>query len=85
MFIQKLQGFCCKLLSGLHSTAIKIFATLSIIWMVFIGYIIWWNSISSTGYDKSFKWDEWIWFGVVPAIVPYLFYFIWKKEEENKE
>ena len=81
MFIQKLQEFCCKLLSGLHSTAIKIFATLSIIWMVFIGYMIWWNSISSTGFDKSFKWDEWIWFGFVPAVVPFIIYIIWKKQE----
>jgi hypothetical protein len=30
--------------------------------------------------DKSFRLDEWIWFGIVPALAPYLFVFIWKPE-----
>ncbi len=49
--------------------------------MVIIGYLVWWNGISDPGFDKSFKWDEWIWFGFVPAIVPFVLYLIWKKEE----
>ena len=81
MFIQKLREFFCKLLSGSHSTTIKIFATLSILWMTLIGYLIWWNGIVSPGFDKSFKWDEWILFGFVPAIAPFVLYLIWKKEE----
>ena len=36
--------------------------------------------ISDPGFDKSFKWDEWIWFGFVPAIAPFVLYLIWKKE-----
>jgi len=86
MFFHNLQEFFNKLFSKNCSTKIRIFATLSLVWMMAIGYLIWWNGISSSGHDKSFRWDEWIWFGVVPAITPYLFYFIWKKkEEENKE
>ena len=60
---------------------VKISSTISIVWMVFIGYLIWWNGIQSPGFNKSFKWDEWIWFGLVPAIVPFIFYLIWKKKD----
>ena len=70
-----------KMFSGNLSIVGKIFVSLSIIWILFIGYLIWWNSIISPIGDKSFRWDEWIWFGVAPAIVPYLFYFVWKKSE----
>jgi hypothetical protein len=31
--------------------------------------------------DKSFRWDEWFWFGIIPAVAPYLFHFIWKKKD----
>ncbi len=50
----------------------------------FIGYLTWWNGLKSPGLDKRFRWDEWFWFGIVPAIMPYLFYFIWKKKD-NKD
>jgi len=50
-------------------------------WMAFIGYMIWWNGISNPGFDKSFKWDEWIWFGFVPATFPFVIYMIWKEGE----
>ena len=63
----------------------KILLTISLIWMLIVGYLTWWNGLKSPTGDKSFQWNEWIWFGVVPAITPYLFYFIWKKKEENKE
>ena len=63
----------------------KILLTISLLWMLIVGYLTWWNGLNSLTRDKSFDWDEWIWFGVVPAIVPYFFYFIWKKKEENKE
>tara|TARA_B100001996_G_scaffold27851_1_gene21347 strand:- start:124 stop:369 length:246 start_codon:yes stop_codon:yes gene_type:complete len=81
MFIQNLQEYFKKLLSGQHSTKIKIFSTLSILWMVLIGYLTWWNGISDPGFDKSFKWNEWFWFGFVPAVVPFILYLIWKKQE----
>jgi len=55
-------------------------------WIVLIGYLTWWNGLKGIALDKSFKWDEWFWFGVVPALVPYLFYYIWnnKKISNNK-
>ena len=81
MFLQKLKNLFCGNLSGKE----KILATISLAWIVIVGYLIWWNGLNSLTGDKSFHWDEWIWFGVVPAIVPYFFYFIWKKKEENKE
>ena len=57
MFKNNFKEFIEKLFSGNQSTLIKIFSTLSIIWMVFIGYLIWWNGIKNPGFDKSFKWD----------------------------
>ena len=63
----------------------KILLTISLLWIIIVGYLTWWNVLNNLTGDKSFRWDEWIWFGVIPAIVPYLFYFIWKKKEENKE
>ena len=43
------------------------------------GYLVWANGLYARG-DKSFRLDEWIWFGIVPALAPYLFVFIWKPE-----
>ena len=63
----------------------KILLTISFLWMLIDGYLTWWNGLNSPTSDKSFNWNEWIWFGVVPAITPYLFYFIWKKKKEIKE
>jgi hypothetical protein len=36
------------------------------------------------------KWVEWIWFGLIPAVAPYIFFYIWKPESvknyfKNKE
>jgi len=59
----------------------KIYYTLSLGWIIFIGYLTWWNGLRNPSLDKSFRWDEWIWFGLVPALSPYLFYYIWKKKE----
>ena len=81
MFKNNFKGFIDKLFSGNQSSLIKIFSTLSIIWMIFIGYLIWWNGIKNPGFDKSFKWDEWIWFGFVPATFPFVIYMIWKEGE----
>tara|TARA_B100000886_G_scaffold333731_1_gene288236 strand:+ start:457 stop:702 length:246 start_codon:yes stop_codon:yes gene_type:complete len=67
--------------SGDFSQRNRIFATLSLCWIIFVGYLTWWNGLNSPMLDKSFKWDEWFWFGIVPALSPYLFYFIWKKKE----
>ena len=50
----------------------KILLTLSLVWIVLVGYLTWFNK------PATFQWDEWIWFGVVPALIPYLFLIIWK-------
>ena len=59
----------------------KIYTTISLAWIIFIGYLTWWNGLKSFAVDKSFRWDEWFWFGIVPAISPYFFYYIWKKRD----
>ncbi len=76
-----IRGFFDKAFSGNLSASGKILLSLSIIWMVVIGYLTWWNGIKSPGMDKSFKWDEWFWFGVIPVAAPYVLYFIWKNKE----
>ena len=81
MSFQNFKKFSTKLLSGEQSTKVKIFSTLSLLWMILIGYLVWWNGLKSPGLDKSFKWDEWIWFGFVPAMTPFIIYIIWKKGE----
>ena len=66
---------------GNISKKFKIYLTISLGWIIFIGYLTWWNGLKSPMLDKSFRWDEWFWFGIVPAISPYIFYYIWKKKE----
>ena len=76
-----IQKFSFKVLCENPSRNQKIFTTISLAWIIFIGYLTWWNGLKSLALDKSFKWDEWFWFGIIPATVPYLFYFIWKKKD----
>ena len=76
-----IKSFFDRAFSGDLSTSGKILLSLSIIWMLVIGYLTWWNGINSPGMDKSFKWNEWFWFGVIPVTAPYLLYFIWKNKE----
>ncbi len=71
-----------KILQGNLTEKGKIYITISLAWIILIGYLTWWNGLKSIALDKSFRWDEWFWFGVVPAIAPYLFYFIWKKKDK---
>ena len=80
MIIEKLKELAQNIFTGNLSERGKILITVSIGWIIFIGYLTWWNGIKNPGLDKSFRWDEWIWFGIIPATVPYLFYFIWKKK-----
>ncbi len=58
----------------------KIFLTLWLAWIICIGYLTWFNGLKKKGTYLGFNWEEWIWFGVLPATVPYLIYFIWKPE-----
>ena len=67
-----------------YSKKQKIYLTASISWIIFIGYLTWWNGMKSISLDKRFRWDEWFWFGIVPATVPYIFYFIWKDKDDNQ-
>ena len=79
--LEKIKEQVLKLLNDNPSRTQKIYTTISLAWIIFIGYLTWWNGLKSLALDKSFKWDEWFWFGIIPATVPYLFYFIWKKRD----
>ena len=81
MWLEKIKNFVLKYYGENPSRNQKIFTTISLAWIILIGYLTWWNGLKSLGLDKSFRWDEWFWFGIVPATVPYLFYFIWKKKD----
>ena len=59
----------------------KLYISISLGWIILIGYLTWWNGLKSMSLDKSFRWDEWFWFGIIPAVAPYLFHFIWKKKD----
>ena len=78
---QDIKSFIIKLFSGSLTQNQKIFTTLSLAWIILIGYLTWWNGLKSFAVDKSFKWDEWFCFGIVPAIAPYFFFYIWKKRD----
>ena len=81
MWLEKIKNFVLKYYGENPSRNQKIYTTLSLAWIIFIGYLTWWNGLKSLALDKSFKWDEWFWFGIIPATVPYVFYFIWKKKD----
>jgi len=77
-----------KLSKNIFTQRQKIFLSTSIGWIILIGYLTWLNGINDLSFAKKFKWGEWFWFGIIPATIPYVFYYIWKKpvtEEENKE
>ena len=82
MDIKKIKEIFKNIFSENLSDKAKIYTTVSLAWIIFIGYLTWWNGLKSFAVDKSFRWDEWFWFGVVPACTPYLFYFIWRKKDE---
>ena len=83
MNFEEIKNYISKIPKIDLSNKNKIYATISLSWMIFIGYLTWWNGLKSFALDKSFRWDEWFWFGVVPALAPYIFYFIWKKKDKN--
>ena len=82
MNLDNIKNYISKISNIDLSNKAKIFATVSLSWIIFIGYLTWWNGLKSLALDKSFRWDEWFWFGIVPALVPYIFYFIWRKKDE---
>tara|TARA_B100001121_G_scaffold267403_1_gene250681 strand:- start:237 stop:485 length:249 start_codon:yes stop_codon:yes gene_type:complete len=82
MNLEDIKNYISKLSNIDLSNKTKVFTTISLGWIIFIGYLTWWNGLKSLALDKSFRWDEWFWFGIVPALVPYIFYFIWRKKDE---
>ena len=34
---------------------------------------------------KTFRWDEWFWFGIVPATTPYIIYYIWRPQSNQED
>ena len=82
MNLDDIKNYISKISNIDLSNKAKIFATISLSWIIFIGYLTWWNGLKSLALDKSFRWDEWFWFGIVPALVPYIFYFIWRKKDK---
>ena len=82
MNLEDIKNYISKLSNIDLSNKTKVFTTISLGWIIFIGYLTWWNGLNSLALDKSFRWDEWFWFGIVPALVPYVFYFIWRKKDE---
>ena len=80
---QDFKDFILKIFSGNLTQNQKIFTTISLAWIIFIGYLTWWNGLKSFAVDKSFRWDEWFWFGIIPATIPYVFYFIWRKKKPD--
>ena len=64
MFKEIIKDFFLKIKSGDLEKKQKICLSASIGWVLLIGYLTWWNGIKAVGLDKSFKWDEWFWFGI---------------------
>ena len=85
MNLENIKEFFLKLTNSDFSKNQKIFITASLGWIIFIGYLTWWNGLKAPTLDKSFRWDEWFWFGIVPAISPYIFYFIWRKKDVENQ
>ena len=85
MNLENIKEFFLKLTNSDFSKNQKIFITASLGWIIFIGYLTWWNGLRNPGLDKGFRWDEWFWFGIVPGVMPYFFYFIWKKKDNEDQ
>ena len=81
MNLENIKEFFLKLTKQDFSQKQKIFITASLGWIIFVGYLTWWNGLRAPTLDKSFRWDEWFWFGIVPALSPYIFFYIWKKKD----
>jgi hypothetical protein len=83
MIIDNIKKFIISFFKGELELKIKIAITASLSWIILLGYLTWWNGLKSFAIDKSFRWDEWFWFGILPAVVPYVFFFLWKKRDPS--
>ena len=85
MNLENIKNFFLKLTNGDLSKSQKIFITASLGCIIFVGYLTWWNGLRAPTLDKSFRWDEWFWFGIVPALSPYIFFYIWRKKDADDQ
>ena len=85
MILANIKDYFSKLINSDLSKNQKIFITASLGWIIFVGYLTWWNGLRSSTLDKSFRWDEWFWFGIVPALSPYIFFYIWRKKDAEDQ
>ena len=85
MNLENIKEFFLKLTKQDFSQKQKIFITASLGWIIFVGYLTWWNGLKAPTLDKSFRWDEWFWFGIVPALSPYIFFYIQKKKDTEEQ
>ena len=85
MNLENIKDYFLKLTKQDFSQKQKIFITASFAWIIFIGYLTWWNGLRAPTLDKSFRWDEWFWFGIVPALSPYIFFYIWRKKDAEDQ
>ena len=85
MNLENIKNYFSKILEGDITKKEKIYITASLGWIIFIGYLTWWNGLRAPSLDKSFRWDEWFWFGIVPALSPYIFFYIWKKKDTEDQ
>ena len=53
----------------------KVIITLSLSWLLIVGYLTWYNGLKASGRYKGFNWEEWFWFGLIPLLAVYIFYF----------
>ena len=60
---------------------IKIIITLALVWLTGIGYLVWINGLRGPNRLKGFNWDEWFWFGLVPVVLGYVLFVVWKPEK----
>ena len=85
MNFENIKNQFLKLKDFNYSNKTKIYLSISLGWIIFIGYLTWWNGLRAPSLDKSFRWDEWFWFGIVPALSPYIFFYIWKKKDTEDQ
>ena len=73
MNIENIKNIFKSALNKHLSEKTKTYSTISLAWIIFIGYLTWWNGLKSFALDKTFRWDEWFGLGLYP--LQHLIYF----------
>ena len=55
MNFENIKSEFIKLIKSNYSNKAKIYASISLGWMILIGYLTWWNGLKSLVLDKSFR------------------------------